>query len=54
MILMPYGIAGAYYRLLHYPYRHRLLGRGASQSPAEANADTFPPNTDMPKEVAGN
>ncbi len=54
MILMPYGIAGAYYRLLHYPYRDRIVRRGASRSLAEANADGFPDshtNTDVPKEV---
>ncbi|MHB8577367.1 MAG: branched-chain amino acid ABC transporter permease [Dehalococcoidia bacterium] len=35
MILMPKGLAGAYYRLLHYPYRERFFGRSGPHVPLE-------------------
>jgi branched-chain amino acid transport system permease protein len=53
MVLMPFGLAGAYYRLLHFPYRERLLGRqGPALVTASAGATETPhPVRDAPKEV---
>jgi len=58
MILMPYGFAGAYYRLLRYPYRERLFRRRLPQT--GDTGDTLPSlmtppvghaPRDVPKEV---
>ncbi len=65
MILMPFGIAGAYYRLLHYPYRDRFFRRHGPQSMTPAGPSRFSPGhaeatspdlswdrpADVPKEV---
>jgi branched-chain amino acid transport system permease protein len=62
MIFMPAGIAGAYYRFIHSPYREWLFGRrgkgapaaGAETRPAGAEAATqvgSPPTVDVPREV---
>lgn len=42
MMLMPFGLAGAYYRLLHYPYRDRLLRRGRPLDGAAAENAAAP------------
>ncbi len=54
MILMPFGIAGAYYRLLHYPYRDRFFRRHGPQSmePAEETSPfARPPTTRTPNQA---